>query len=244
MTDPQLPPPTIRLATITGTWTPSSGTVSPDQLLQAQQAANLATKAVTGIADGPLDFHIIASDFPGGPVYRTHWRLTTHISGPSLRADATEPHPSQVRLMQLEYPHATVRQVVADDASLHMPYRGEMSNGVTALLARHAWGTEPRTLTASGFVTGTFTPETIRFADMYNRGTIEVPYDSTDDKLSTYAITQAQSGAPTAMWLSTDPVPGTAWQVSYCVAKRGQGLDDRWDTPQSAPEFTPLDWPA
>jgi hypothetical protein len=243
MTNPQLPL-SIRLATITGTWTPSSGTISADQRVQAQQAADQATKSATGVADGPMDFHIIATDYPGGPVYRTHWRLNTYISGPSLRADTTDPHPSQVQLMQVEYPHAAVRQVVADPAMLRMPYRGEMSSGVTALLARHAWGTEPRTLTASGFVTGTFTPETIRFGDMYNRGDIELPYDSTDDQLSTYAITQGQSGAPTAMWLSTDPVPGATWQISYCVAKRGQRLADRWDTPQSAPEFTPLDWPA
>lgn len=244
-----LPPAGTRdyVATIVGTWDPGSVPALSTSPMHAaaQDAATSASQTALAIKDGMLEFYIISTDQPGAPVARTRWRVEATAAGPTLEFNTAQPHESELTLSVRIYPHSQTRQVVTDDAVDEMPYRGVLAPGVVALLLRHHWGPESRTLTLDGFGSGTFIPTALRFRDTWNSTTVEMAYDSNETVLAPYALIAANSFSPPAMWLTTTETPKKAWQISYCIRKEGETAQNRWDRSiQSAPEFNELTWPA
>lgn len=241
MTDPDS---STYLASIVGTWNPGSvPAITPDAYASANAAIQAATDAVIGVVDSTIEFHVIATDESGGPVYRTRWRLEADASGPSLNLNTTEPHQSELTLLVRVYPRSQVRQVIVDEEMHDMPYRGVYAPIIGALLLRHAWGPGSRALSLTGFGTGTFEPTALRYREAWNSVVTELPYDTDDDNVTTFAIVRSVNERVPAMWLVTEEDQRKAWQISFCVNEPGQGPNDRWDTPQSVPEFEPLPWP-
>jgi hypothetical protein len=232
------------MAGVGGTWDPGSvPAITPESYAEAQYAASVALNGVITVPGNELGFHIISTDYPGGPVMRTRWKLETYIYGPSLLLNTTEPHDSQLTMSTLLYPLSEQRQCVFDEAYPDMRFRGVFSTVVGALLLRHAWGDGPRTLTLNGFGSGTFTPTSLRFGDANDRNAMEVAYDGADKDIVAYPFVQGQNDRPPALWLVTED-QSAAWQISYCIAEPGHPSSERWDTDEQAvPSFTPLDWP-
>lgn len=234
----------LYMAGIGGTWNPGSvPAITPDTYGEAQYAGSQALDAVIGLADNELGFHIVSTDYPGGPVMRSRWRVETYVYGPRLQLNTTEPHDSQLTMSMLLYPLSERRQCIFDEAMPNMRFRGVFSTVIGALLLRHAWGPDARTLTLNGFGSGTFTPHTLRYSDSTNRTAMEVDYAAPDKDIVAYPYVQGESDRPPALWLVTDNLD-TAWEVSYCVTGAELSPDQRWDMDiQPVPDFTPLDWP-
>jgi hypothetical protein len=234
------------VASIIGTWNPGSvpaltGSTYP----AAQAAATKATRAMLGVVDQTLDFHVVATDYPGGPVYRTRWKVRADVSGPTLRVGPAVASTAQVNLMVWIYPHTEVRQVVGDPQMENMPYRGVFGGVLAALLLRDHWGEGVRAVVLPGYGAGSFEPELLRYRNVFNSETITVSYTASDSEISSYMFAANESNQPPGMWLVTDTDPQRSWQVSYCVSTPGDTVENRWDTtPQPVPAFVPLDWPA
>lgn len=233
------------VASIIGTWNPGSvPALDSATFPAAQAAATEATRDLLGVVDQTLDFHVVATDYPGGPVYRTRWRVRADGSGPMLKIGPAEPSTAQVDLMVWIYPHTEVRQVVADPQMADMPYRGVFGGVLAALLLRDLWGPGARTITLPAVGSGSFEPESLRYRNVFNSDTVTVPYGADDSEITSYAFIVNDSGQPPGMWLATDADPRASWQISYCVTSADQSVVDRWDTtPQPIPDFEPLEWP-
>lgn len=237
---------TVYTASIGGTWAPGTiPAITPDNYQSAQAAAISALDTIIGITNSTVEFYVVYTPAPGAPVYRTRWRVEADASGPGMLLDTTIEHDSDITLLVRLYSYAEVRQVVADEDLHDMPYRGVYSPLLGALMLRRAWGTGARDVTLTGFGTGTFTPETLKFRDTWNSISYEIPYDTPAAQIGAYEITTSPNAAPPAMWLVSADDLTQGWQVSYCVSTPGQPIADRWDTSiQPVPEFDPLPWPS
>ena len=236
-------PATAYSASIVGTWDPGSViALTPDTLPDAQNALNAMTRSILGVEDNEIEFYIIASDYPGGPVYRARWRVEITAAGPTMRINNTSPHDSELTLSVSLYPHTEKQQVYADPEMPPMRYQGVLSPGVCAILLRHFWNTQTRQMTISGYGTGEFSADHLRFQDTFDWRTIQVPFGDDWDAYACYAIIESPLNPP-ALWLVTTEDTPSSWQVSFCVADGASGLEDRWDEHQDAPAFVPLDWP-
>jgi len=250
-TTPAAPPPAAPapgaalLATIAGTWNPG-GVPALTALTYpgAQRDATTAVQGVLGVADSLIDFYLVATRHPGGPVYRTLWRLLASSSGPTLRIGPAQTHPSQLFLWLTLRPLGEQLQMVGDLAMPDMPYRGVLAELVPALLLRHYWGPAARQITVGGLGTGTFTPQTLGWRDRFSPDVdVTVPYEQPD--LAMYWFAQPPASPPPALWLVTTDAEPVGWKVSYCVERPEQPAAERWDDPaQPVPQFDPLVWPA
>jgi hypothetical protein len=227
-------------ATIKGTWDPGGIPPFSDPLAYtlAQQQARTATRTALGLGDGRIGFHIVGVDGISDRVWREHWNIEAYAGGPTLRFGGTDqPHASQVSLTLRVQPLSEVQQITGEpDRS--MPYGGVLTTVVAALLLRARFGEDARQITINEG-TGTFTPELLRFSDIYGT-TIEVPYDT--QGLAGYGFTGPDSDSQyPRMWLVSDD---GSWKVSYLTALPAQSYTERWD-PQDepVPAFEPLPAP-
>jgi hypothetical protein len=236
----------FHVASIIGTWNPGSvPELSSSTYPAAQAAATKATRLMLGMVEPELEFHVVATDYPGGPVYRTRWRVRADVSGPTLGVGPAVAASAQVNLLVWIYPHTEVRQVVADPEMPDMPYRGVFGGVLAALLLRDLWGAGVRAVTLPGFGSGSFEPELLRYRDIFNSESITVPYEASDSEITSYVFVSNETGQPSGMWLATGENPQRSWQISYCVSSPEESIGERWDTmPQSVPAFEPLDWPS
>lgn len=234
------------VASIIGTWNPgSTPAITKSTYPTVQAAATKATRTMLGVVDQTLDFHVVATDYPAGPVYRTRWKVRADGSGPTLRVGPAVASTAQVNMLVWIYPHTEVRQVVADPEMPDMPYRGVFGGVLAALLLRDHWGPGVRAVVLPGFGAGSFEPESLSFRNVFNSETITVPYGASDSEISSYAFVSNETSRPPGMWLATDTEPRRSWQISYCVSAPDEPVENRWDTvPQPIPDFVPLEWPS
>lgn len=233
------------LATIKGTWDPGSiGALDYAAYYGAAQAASQATRSAIGYTSGWAGFHIVATRAPGGPVYRSRWKIQAMASGPALRPQSADPHDSQVNLLLRTVPFGGSEQVVYDDLTLNatpeapMPFQGVLHSVVAALLLRAAWGAGPRSITVGSYGTGMFTPTELVYAAP-SGAEVTLPYGDPAEDLAEYRINQMIDGDAPAVWLVT---ADRNWKISYVVADpNSYSAADRWDTPdEPAPAFTAL----
>lgn len=229
-------------AVISGLWTP--GTVpalTQGTYLSAQASADEATRVALDLDDGFLGFYLVATATPGGPVYRSRWKIAAEASGPTLRTGTTEAHEAQVWLTLRVYPRSEVQQVTYDqDHYDDMPFQGILAPVVAALLLRKRFGAAEREITVGSFGTGTFMPVELGFDGLYPPTPSTADYGA--DGLAGYGTTlPAGTASHPTVWLSAD---GDAWKVSYCVDQPSKTYEDRWDDPDEAlPVFDPLPEP-
>lgn len=233
------------IGTIGGTLDP--GSVYPLQSSNDYASAQLEMDAATTNAlgwSGDADFYLIARLWTYQPVYRVRWMLEAAPSGPQLRANGTESHPSSVRFILRRFALSDRKQIVTDPADEdrpEMPFRDTLCGLQPALILRQLWGADARTITLSGRGTITFTPETLEFTEP---GAVEptvVDYDTTPVTAYQFSESEGTTRQP-ALWLARTGAPeGEGWKISFC-AEPGKGIEDRWDDPdEPVPPFEPLE---
>jgi hypothetical protein len=236
------------IARISGTWNP--GSVPPldgDDLYAAQQEMRRTIATMLGLAVPQLDFHIISTMPGAADVLRTRWRLTTRAGGPTLFADATEPHPSDIYYMLRLAPLSQVKQIEVDVAAPEWPYRGILTGAIPAVLLREAWGTGARQINVGAYGTGLFTPTAVTFTSLDGFNSRTAPFEQEDFADFPVEADDASAGHQ-SVWLVVASTDGgaevSAHKLSYAI-KPGSPYDvaNRWDDPaEPAPDFTPLVW--
>lgn len=236
------------VATIKGTLETGSmypfASVEDYTVAQAQMDA-ATSNTLGGVSDA--DFYLIARVQPYEAVYRVRWMLNAQVFGPTLRADGTgtDSHEASVQLVLRQYPMGgtSTTQIItdpADDQRVEMPYRSALTGVHAALLLRHLWGANERSITVGDRATVTFTPETVEYTGLGTYEPTQVPFDVAT--LAEYPFFVPENdGRQPALWMALNgAAEGEGWKLSYC-AEPGQGPGDRWDNPEEAvPPFAPL----
>jgi hypothetical protein len=216
---------------------------SQDQFREAQAALNTATAAALAI---PIaDFYLVGRPGQGSPM-RIRWRIATTVEGPSLAFNTTGPHSAEVRLHLWLYPMATTQQCVLDpldaDTKPEMPYRTVITGALAALLLRHFWGPDVRTLSLGGLGSVTFTPVELEYTVLQSRESQTASYSAAT--LAAYPFVATDDGVNMpALWLSLGPEE-PSWKVSYCVVDPSDPPSERWDDPnEPIPAYDEIPWP-
>ncbi|WP_367139259.1 hypothetical protein [Saccharothrix sp. HUAS TT1] len=266
MTGPRFSAPpersTVYQAIMHGRFTPVTLPVLEDYdtFTAASEAAGNATRAMMGLTDDVVGFHLVGRDGPDEPLYRSRWRLTGRVSGPALLMHTVDPYDTMIHFRLWRWPPGERKEVVYDELFLNKAYRGDLDPVVPMLLLRQLWAAGrgdieedgTRLLTLGSLGTGRFTPTSMEWTDAYDdRNAYTVPYHFEDDAqgrlLGGYGYVYGVNIAyRPALWLVTQGVPAYSRKVSYLVADRADHAtwSKRWDdVDEPVPPFTPLDWP-